>query len=207
MIFTPLTQHAIDVAARCHARHVRIGLDLPYIVHPYSVALITAEYEPDEETFCAALLHDVIEDADGYTREMMRGDFGDAITDIVLSITEDKTGTDDLIKLKQNWEWRKRGYLGRLRQAPRKALLICAADSIHNLTSLLQLEKLHGDAYAGSFGATMDKKVWFYGEIMKVLHERLDSPIVERLRSAYTTFTCSPRITLCDQHIHRPSLK
>lgn len=185
MIFTQQTQHAIDVAARCHASHQRIGLDLPYIVHPYSVALITAQHEPDEETFCAALLHDVIEDADGYPEEIMRKDFGERITEIVVSLTENKTATDSLEQLKQNWEWRKRGYLDKLRKAPRKALIVCAADSIHNLQSLIQLKRLHGDAFSGSFSASMDKKMWFYGEVLQTVRTLLDCPITTRLAHVY----------------------
>ena len=185
MQFTPRIQTAIDVAARCHATHMRIGLGLPYIVHPYSVALIASRYDESEDTFCAALLHDVIEDADGYTERMMRDEFGETITDIVVSLTEVKHSSDTIETLRQNWEWRKQQYLDGLNRAPHQALIICAADSIHNLESLMQLKKLHGEKFSASFGASMDKKMWFYGQVVERLRMLLKSSIVGQLEHVY----------------------
>lgn len=185
MPFTHHIQHAIDVAARCHAQHMRIGLGLPYIVHPYSVALIAAEYDSSEDTFCAALLHDVIEDALGYTEQSMRNDFGDTVTDLVTALTEAKSGSDSIETLRHNWEWRKKQYLDGLTKAPHKALIICAADSIHNLQSLMELKRLYGDTFATSFGASMEKKMWFYGQVVEKLKKLLKSPIVERLEKVF----------------------
>lgn len=185
MHFTNSIQKAIDVAARCHAKHERIGLGLPYIVHPYSVALITSEYLRDDDAFCAALLHDVLEDTDGYDERTMRVEFGDEITELVLALTEAKSGSDTIEVLRQNWEWRKRRYLDGLKKAPHKALIICAADSIHNLESLIQLKHLHGDTFVRSFGASMEKKMWFYGQVVETLREFLDSPITNRLEKVY----------------------
>ncbi len=185
MIFQPKIQHAINIATSCHRDHKRIGLNLPYIVHPYSVALISAEYIEHEDVFCAALLHDVIEDSGEYSVEKMRQEFGDSVTLYVTSLTEEKTSSDSIETLRENWEWRKQRYIDNLSKAPHEALIICAADSIHNLQSLMELKKSHGEKFWSSFGSSMDKKMLFYGKVLAQLRQSLSSPIVEKLGKVY----------------------
>src|SRR6266481_7632809 len=55
-------QRAYDVAASWHQGQTRRSGD-PYITHPLAVATILAEAGADDETLCAALLHDTIKDA------------------------------------------------------------------------------------------------------------------------------------------------
>ena len=56
-----LIEHAYDVAAYHHRDQKRKSGD-PYITHPLAVATILAELGTDDETLCAALLHDTVED-------------------------------------------------------------------------------------------------------------------------------------------------
>ena len=57
MLYTPLTKKALKLAYAAHAGQVdKAGM--PYIFHPYEVAL---QVQTEEEV-CAALLHDVVED-------------------------------------------------------------------------------------------------------------------------------------------------
>ena len=57
MIYTPLTQAAMNMAYRAHhGQSDKAGV--PYIFHPIHLA----EQMTDEATTCAALLHDVLED-------------------------------------------------------------------------------------------------------------------------------------------------
>ena len=78
MKFTPIITKAINTAATLHDGQERKGDGLPYIVHPFSVALILMEYSQDEDVIVAGLLHDTIEDT-GYTREQMEEDFGERV--------------------------------------------------------------------------------------------------------------------------------
>lgn len=76
MLYTPLTIRAIKLAWEAHSGQTdKTGL--PYILHPFSVAFGMA----DENTACAALLHDVVEDtsvtlddirAAGFPEEVVR---------------------------------------------------------------------------------------------------------------------------------------
>ena len=57
MIYTPMTKAAMRICYDAHAGQVdKTGL--PYVFHPYHLA----EQMETEETVCAALLHDVMED-------------------------------------------------------------------------------------------------------------------------------------------------
>ena len=82
MLYTPLTKKALKLAYAAHAGQVdKAGM--PYIFHPYEVAL---QVQAEEEV-CAALLHDVVEDTE-YTVEDIRDMFGDKIAQIVDGLTK-----------------------------------------------------------------------------------------------------------------------
>ena len=62
----------------------------PYMIHPVNVAYILSELGMDDETLCAALLHDVVEDTPK-THEDLVKDFGESIAEMVAGVT--KLGT------------------------------------------------------------------------------------------------------------------
>ena len=70
-----------------HRNQPRKHENAPYIVHPIRVAHTVAEYTDDANVIAAAMMHDVLEDTD-VTAEEMRRVFGDAITDLVLEVTD-----------------------------------------------------------------------------------------------------------------------
>jgi (p)ppGpp synthase/HD superfamily hydrolase len=59
-----LINNALIIAAKIHKDQTRKGTDIPYIVHPFEVALILQENGADEDMIAAGLLHDVLEDGD-----------------------------------------------------------------------------------------------------------------------------------------------
>jgi hypothetical protein len=76
-----LISRAYDVAAGVHAGQMRKSGD-PYITHPVGVAAILAEAGADDQTLCAALLHDTLE-VPGYTLGTLRGEFGAGVAGTV----------------------------------------------------------------------------------------------------------------------------
>lgn len=186
MKLTPIIQKAINTATRLHHGQIRkTDNTLPYIVHPFSVAWIVSQYTDDENTITAALLHDVLEDVVGYSAEDMRRDFGEKITSIVQEVSEDKDPS------KENndpavWMTRKLGYITHLRSASSEAMLVCAADKIHNLRSLVAAHQLQGDAMWAKFNSPSHLRLWFYKEVLDILKERFPSEIVNELEVAYS---------------------
>jgi (p)ppGpp synthase/HD superfamily hydrolase len=132
--------HAFAFAAKHHDRQVRKGTRLPYLTHPANVAVILTRYGQDESTIIAGILHDVIEDCvrDGYTRDMLEqriGDkFGPEVLDTVLAVTHRQVDEEGV---ELSSEERKDDYLARLAGASEAARWVCAADKIHNGSSIL----------------------------------------------------------------------
>lgn len=185
MKLTSRIQQAINAASRLHSGQVRKGdINLPYISHPFSVAWILSNYTDDEDIIIAGLLHDVLEDVEDYYYADLKRDFGDKVAQIVKGISEDKNPNverDD----KATWEDRKTKYLAGLEDDSDESLMVCAADKIHNLESMVNAYQEKGEALWVDFNSPKEKKLWLYEEITKLLKERLDNPIVDELEKTY----------------------
>ena len=179
-MYTSYIQKAINKAADLHRGQTRKGDGLPYIVHPFSVAWILSNYTNDEDIIAAGLLHDVLEDVEGYEYEDLKRDFGEKIANIVREVSEEG---EDLGS--KNWEERKQKYLSHLENASFEALMICAADKIHNLISLIEGYNKQGRKVFEKFNAPIEKKMEFYGKVLEILQRKLDNKIVERFASVY----------------------
>lgn len=132
--------HALAFAAKHHDRQVRKGTRLPYLTHPANVAIILTRYGRDEQTVVAGILHDVIEDCvrDAYTWEMLEqriGDkFGRDVLEAVLAVTYRRVD-DDGIELSH--DERRDDYVERLALANESGRWVCAADKLHNASSIV----------------------------------------------------------------------
>ena len=132
--------HALAFAAKHHDRQVRKGTRLPYLTHPANVAIILTRYGRDEQTVVAGILHDVIEDCvrEAYTADMLEQRIGDKFgTDVlttVLAVTHRRVD-DDGVELAH--DERRDDYLARLGTASDAARWVCAADKLHNASSIL----------------------------------------------------------------------
>ena len=159
--------HALAFAAKHHDQQVRKGTRLPYLTHPANVAIILTRYGCDETTVVAGILHDVIEDCvtKNYTREMLQqriaGKFGDDVLATVLAVTHRKH--DDHGE-EFSPEERKADYLERLSNADERGLWVCAADKLHNASSILSdLERtIDQDAIWARFKAGKEGTVRWY---------------------------------------------
>ena len=181
--------HAFAFAAKHHDQQVRKGTRLPYITHPANVAFILARYGQADDTVVAGILHDVIEDCvrENWTREMLEeriGEkFGTAVLETVLMVTHRKVDDDGNELDKQE---KKSDYLLRLAQASDAARWVCAADKIHNASSVLAdlRRTVDPESVWGRFSVGKEGTIRWY----RAVHERLkelgfDAPILAELRS------------------------
>jgi (p)ppGpp synthase/HD superfamily hydrolase len=160
------------------------GEKIPYIIHPLGVAKIISEYTDDPDTIAAGLLHDTIEDCN-YPLEEMGSDFNSKIVEIVKDVSEDKSLEKEQGS-EESWRERKEKYLNHLRtQASKDALIVSAADKIHNLKSMLRdYEELGGELW-DKLNSNSEQNLWFYGEMVKILKNKLDNGLEERLEELY----------------------
>jgi (p)ppGpp synthase/HD superfamily hydrolase len=174
--YSDVINHALAFAAKHHDRQVRKGTRLPYLTHPANVAIILTRYGRDDDTVVAGILHDVIEDCvrDGYTREMLAqriGDkFGAKILEAVLAITY-RRHDDDGVELSA--EERKTDYLERLAVASEESRWVCAADKIHNASSIVAdlRRTVDRDSVWTRFGAGKAGTARWYRQVYERLRE------------------------------------
>jgi (p)ppGpp synthase/HD superfamily hydrolase len=188
--YSDVINHALAFAAKHHDRQVRKGTRLPYLTHPANVALILTRYGRDTDTVVAGILHDVIEDCvrDGYSREMLEqriGDkFGAKVLDTVLAVTY-RRNDDDGVEL--SGDDRKTDYLERLSSASEEAWWVCAADKIHNASSIIAdlRRTVDTETIWSRFGGGRAGTGRWYRQVYERLREvGFDAPIMAELDRA-----------------------
>ena len=185
--YSDVINHALAFAAKHHDRQVRKGTKSPYLTHPANVAVILTRYGRNDDTIVAGILHDVIEDCvrDGYTREMLEqriGDkFGARVLETVLAVTY-RRHDDDGVEL--SGEDRKPDYLERLSGASEEARWVCAADKIHNVSSIISdlRRTVDPETVWNRFSGGKAKTIRWYREVYERLRELgFAAPIMEEL--------------------------
>ena len=190
--YSDVINHSLAFAAKHHDRQVRKGTKLPYLTHPANVAIILTRYGRDDDTVVAGILHDVIEDCvrDGYTRDMLEqriGDkFGERVLDTVLSVTY-RRQDDDGIEL--SGDERRDDYLNRLSGASESARWVCAADKIHNASTIISdlRRTVDQDNVWNRFSGGKSTTVRWYRSVYERLRELgFSAPIMSELEKVTT---------------------
>lgn len=143
-----------------------------------------AHYTTDEDLVVAGLLHDVLEDVDGYEKEHLQKEFGERVAQLVSDVSEDVSLKKEKGE-KASWIERKTKYLAHLKESSDDSVMLSCADKIHNLSSLIEEYKEKGDKIWEKFNSPSDKKLWYYEEILKIAKEKLDGEIVDELEVLY----------------------
>ncbi len=158
-----------------HRNQRRKYEDLPYIVHCERVARTVAEYTGDANVIAAAMMHDVLEDTD-VTAEEMRRAFGDAITDLVLEVTDVSRPSDGKRAV------RKEKDKEHLARASAGGATIKVADLIDNCVSIAAHDKGFAPVYLHEADALLevlkhgDKRLWERArDTLREARERLEA--------------------------------
>lgn len=184
MAYTYTIEQAIRAASVLHKDQVRKGkVPYPYIMHLFAVAMIVSDYTDDENTIVSALLHDTIEDTD-YTENELADDFGGEVRDIVLSLSEPQLKSTD----KSGVTEQKKQYLKQLRDATEKALIVVAADKIHNMRSIVEEYYEDHSSFLADFGSSLEERLLFYQEISNILNRKLKNVILTEFNSVFSEY-------------------
>jgi len=175
-ILTDRFDRALAFASRVHRNQSRKGTSVPYISHLLAVCAVVLEQGGTEDQAIAALLHDAPEDQGGAAMlERIRSEFGDHVGTLVAQCGEP-------LELKHaEWRQRKQAFLDNLERLPLEALLIVAADKVHNLECILEQHACRGDEVFNRFGGRRAGTIWYYGRLNEVLTPRLPVPLAARL--------------------------
>jgi hypothetical protein len=163
-------------ANQVHAMQQRKGTAIPYVSHPLAVASLVLEHGGGEDEAIAALLHDAAEDQGGRTRlEEIGRLFGGHVAAIV------EECSDTFEDPKPPWKSRKQRFLERLKNASPSALLVVAADKLHNARSILKDYREVGEALWSRFRGGREGTLWYYRSLVSAFRAVGSSPLVEEL--------------------------
>ncbi len=133
---TKIIQKAYDYAKAKHGDQLRKSGE-PYIIHPLQVAYILATLGMDDNTICAALLHDVLEDTDT-TYEELEKEFNSEVAYMVDGVT--KLGKLQYASVEeQQVENYRKMFLAMGKDI--RVILIKLADRLHNMRTLKYLSR------------------------------------------------------------------
>lgn len=155
MIYTLRIQKATNLAIKTHEvdqKQKRKGKDVPYITHPLSVGLILANTGATEDVVVAGILHDTIEDSVAehkVTKEMITDMFGQRVSELVLSVTEQDKSL--------SWEKRKAEALEHIKTFSNDSLLLKSADIISNTSELIADYRMDGEKTFDRFNAPKER--------------------------------------------------
>ncbi len=190
MAFTSALDEAILLASHLHRHQTRNDSNhSPYISHLMSVAMILATASADEDTVIAGLMHDSLEDVPGYTYEQLVNDTNERIARIVYHVTEpldaNKKADEQL-----PWLERKEKYLEVLRSGGVESAMVSAADKIHNTESFIRDVAREGEAFSNRFGSSMRNRLWFHGQVLAIVSDKLGvgHPLIQRLNVCTAAF-------------------
>lgn len=162
-----MVEKAVAFATKSHEGTFRKGTEIPYIVHPLETAVIVALMVTDEELVCAALLHDVVEDA-CVTEEELEREFGHRVAQLVMEETEDKT---------KSWKERKSATLAHLENASRDRKILVLADKLSNLRTTARDYLFVGEDIWQRFNEkNKSEHAWYYKGIAELLTELYEYP-------------------------------
>jgi len=137
---SPLVTDAFTFASYAHRNQKRKGSETPYIAHPMAVAAICLEAHASDHVVAAALLHDVVEDCEGYTAKDIQQRFGQRVHDLVMAVTNPGIDWKSLPKDKVQevlWDFRLK-YFEKIRKADPEVQFLSAADKLHNALGILE---------------------------------------------------------------------
>ena len=177
-------EQAIRAAAVLHIDQTRKGsMPYPYVTHLFSIAMLLMEYTDNEDVIIAALLHDTLEDTD-YTLAEITEDFGGTVATLVDTLTERKEQGGQRI----SWTERKKIYAKQLKNGPKEAVMIAAADKIHNFRTSVEEYYEDHNRFLTDFGKNLDDRIEVYQIIANVINNRLSGPLLSEFNHVFTEY-------------------
>ncbi len=163
-----LLDSAVIFATKAHAGQLRKGTNVPYILHPLEAAAIVGTMTDDDEVIAAAVLHDVIEDAN-VTAEQIEMEFGERVAKLVASESENKR---EHLSAEATWKIRKQETLEHFNTASIEVKMVALGDKLANMRAIYRDYSIIGDELWQRFNQK-DKKEhgWYYGSIATCLKE------------------------------------
>lgn len=166
-----MLNEAIRFAVDQHYGTYREGPDpLPYICHPMEVLANLREVagETDQDSLCAAVLHDVIEEGNTDQSDLSKR-FGDRVAGLVQALTREEPAPAALEGLSREdvWQLRADMLLAEIAKMKPEVQKIKLADRLSNIRG----------AYRTKKGKKLERYVWQTKRILKVVPRPVCPPL------------------------------
>lgn len=146
---------------------------IPYVSHLIGVVGILAHLGAGDDVLAAALLHDYLEDVpDPDGRRTIEQAVGTRVLRLVLEVTENKRKDRDE---RESWDQRKKEQIEHVSEMSNGAVLIKAADLLHNMGSMVfDLDRAVDPALVWDrFNAPPHRQLWYFRTLLGALNARL----------------------------------
>ena len=163
----PMTRAALAYAKELHAGQRRKGDGAPFIEHPVEVAWLLYRVGAPDHVIAAGVLHDTIEKTGADITEL-RARFGTRTAALVAAVSEDNRIP--------TYAKRKAALRDQVSAAGPEALMVFAADKVSKLREL---------SLPGAPAKPPRRRMTHYRRCLELLERRLNSPLVEQLRSEF----------------------
>ena len=168
---------AIELAAKTHRHQLRKATNLPYIVHPFEIAMILQRNGvDDQEVLAAGILHDTLEDGD-VSEKTLEEEFSPRVKDLVLKASEELEGRD-----RRPWKERKAHTIDFIQTLETEAKLIVCADKLSNARSMIREYGELGETLWERFNAGFEEQKWYYSGLVAALQDLEGYPMYQELR-------------------------
>lgn len=154
----PLVEEALRFSSIRHGGQSRKGSSIPFLSHPFSVALLLETDHQPPSVVAAGLLHDLIEDTETEPEEILAR-FGPDVLRLVLAVSEKNRG--------QTWEQRKQMTLEHISSLQFDEVALLVADKLHNLRSIRYDLEMEGMMVWQRFKRPMRDQSWYYHELLR----------------------------------------
>ena len=187
MAYSDRLSHAFAFATKYYGRRPPATNPTAYLAQPAKVAVLLTRYGAEEATLLAAVMHHLLEEAEGAERRTLEGKirekFGPVVLGIALDAAEPKL---DRHGRERSFRVAKQDYLQQLEEMCPRAVDIAVADEIQHCGDMCASLRRLGAEYVRTVAhATSDQTMWWYREMFDVLERRVDwptRPMLEELR-------------------------
>jgi len=170
--YSDKVKRAVDYATEKHNGQFRKGTDIPYISHPVEALEIAASITDDEDVLCAAVLHDVVEDA-GVKINDLNEMFGERVASLVGDESEDKR---ENLPAASTWKIRKEETLSHFLHASKEAQIVALGDKLSNIRAIHRDYHEIGDRLWERFNCKdKSEQGWYYRSLSKLLSKLSDT--------------------------------
>lgn len=183
-VLGPRFAQALAEAHRLHGNQYRRVIAIPHVSHLLAVTALVLEYGGNEDQAIAALLHDAITDAAGKEggvsalHSHLTTLFGERVTGLIEHYTDADAAP------KPTWRERKEAHLRRLKEAPSEALLIVAAEKLHDLRTLVSDLSRFGVEVWPRLRGGREGTLWYLHSSTLIARRRLGGAIATALHEA-----------------------